>query len=201
MVDQELLTAKKSLRKAVLSARKQLAPETLELRAQRFGEQLEDFAVIHGAATVTAYASVGEEPGTRVALDRLHARGIRILLPIVLPDLDLDWAEYTPDEWEEGRMGLVHPTSPPSGVEAIREADIVFCPGVAGNARGHRLGRGGGCYDRALARTRPGSTRCLVIYDEDVVDEIPVDDHDQRVDVIITPTRVIEIPAADSAIG
>jgi 5-formyltetrahydrofolate cyclo-ligase len=192
MVDEQLLSAKKDLRKAVLAARKQLDPETLEVRAQQFAEQLESFAVAHGAHTVTLYASVGDEPGTRPALDRLHARGIRILLPVLLPDLDLDWADYTPDGWEERRMGLVEPTSPPLGVDAIREADIIFCPGVAGNIHGHRLGRGGHCYDRALSRARPTSIRCLVVYDENVVDDVPVDDHDEPINVIITPTRVIQ---------
>jgi 5-formyltetrahydrofolate cyclo-ligase len=195
MVDRELLSSKKELRRAVLTARKQLDAETLELRAVQFAEQLDSYAVAHGAHTVTLYASVGDEPGTRLALDRLHARGIRILLPVLLPDLDLDWADYTPDEWEDSRMGLVHPTSAPLGVEAIKEADIIFCPGVAGSPLGHRLGRGGGCYDRALARARPGAIRSLVVYNENVVGDVPVDDHDQPVDVIITPTRVIETAA------
>jgi 5-formyltetrahydrofolate cyclo-ligase len=65
------------------------------------------------------------------------------------------------------------------------------CPGVAGSRAGDRLGRGGGSYDRALARSAPTTLRCLLLYDDEVVDAVPTDAHDERVDVLVTPTRTL----------
>jgi 5-formyltetrahydrofolate cyclo-ligase len=183
---------KKQLRAEVLAGRAGLRPEVVARRAEQLSEQIEAFAHEHRARTVTAYASVGSEPGTRLAIERLHRRDVRILLPVLLPDLDLDWADYTPDRWRASRMGLVEPSSPRLGREAIAEAEVIFCPGVAGTPDGRRLGRGGGCYDRALTRASGTAVRCLVVYDEDVLDDIPTSTHDQSVDVIITPTRVLD---------
>jgi 5-formyltetrahydrofolate cyclo-ligase len=186
---------KKSIRAAGRTSRALLDQATLVRRSIEYGRLVDAFARARHARTVTLYASVGGEPGTRIALETLHSRGVRVLLPIVLPDLDLDWAVYDPNSWKDGPMGLVEPASAPLGVDAIREADIVFCPGVAGGLDGSRLGRGGGCYDRALARTRDDTVRALVVYEDEVLDSVPTDPHDQRVDWIITPTRVIPAEA------
>jgi 5-formyltetrahydrofolate cyclo-ligase len=193
VTSEPIIAAKKQLRAEILTRRAELDPTRLAETAEQFADQLDAFAADHHATTVTAYASVGTEPGTRLAIERLRARGVRVLLPIVLPDLDLDWAEYTPGEWHDRRMGLVEPTSRPLGINAIGEADVIFCPGVAGSLVGARLGRGGGCYDRALTRARPDAVRCLVLYDENVFDEVPSTGDDQRVNVILTPTRVIDV--------
>lgn len=181
---------KRAIRAPILAARDALDPAAVAARADAIADHLMALAEEHGARTVTAYASLGTEPGTRPALDRLHAAGIRVLLPVLLPDLDLDWAEYTPGEWRVGRYDLDEPVGPPLGVDAIGAADLVFCPGTAGTLAGLRLGRGGGCYDRALTRARPDAPRCLVLYDEDVLESLPVEPHDQRVDVIVTPSAV-----------
>jgi 5-formyltetrahydrofolate cyclo-ligase len=191
VVDQVTRQTKRQIRTAVLSARAELEEATTLQRAKQFADQIDGFARQHEARTVAAYASVGNEPGTREAIARLHARGVRVLLPVVLPDLDLDWADFAPDAWQDSRLGLVEPMGARLGLDAISEADVIFCPGVAGSPDGRRLGRGGGCYDQALTRSRPDATRCLIVYDENVLDDIPVDEHDQPVDAIITPTRVI----------
>ena len=110
------------------------------------------------------------EPGTGLLLDALHAAGKRVLLPVLRADNDLDWAVYT-GELVPASRGLLEPAGPLLGVTAIADADVVLVPGLAASAGGNRLGRGGGSYDRALARvgegvpigssctrTRPGST-------------------------------------------
>lgn len=187
---------KRSVRAPILAARDQLDAETVAQRADQLAEHLVRLAVEQHARTVTAYASLGSEPGTRPALDQLHAAGIRILLPVLLPDLDLDWADYTPGAWRVGRYNLDEPVGPPLGTSAISEADLIFCPGTAGTLAGQRLGRGGGCYDRTLARARVDVPRCLVLYDEDVLETLPTEPHDQGVDVIVTPSgvRVVDPP-------
>ena len=82
----------------------------------------------------------------------------------------------------------MQPTGPSLGKDAVVEAGVVFCPGVAGTLRGERLGRGGGSYDRALARTDPAASRCLLLYDDEVLDAVPVEPHDALVDYLCTPS-------------
>ncbi|MBA3308769.1 MAG: 5-formyltetrahydrofolate cyclo-ligase, partial [Nocardioidaceae bacterium] len=85
---------------------------------------------------------------------------------------------------------------PALGVGAIEAASLVVCPGVAGDAAGRRLGRGGGSYDRVLSRLPETALRCLLLYDAEVLPVVPTDPHDQPVDVIVTPTRTIRCAPA-----
>jgi len=62
----------------------------------------------------------------------------------------------------------------------------VLVPALAVDPAGNRLGRGGGSYDRALARVTPGTFVCALLYDGEVVDRVPADDHDRRVDAAVT---------------
>ena len=73
----------------------------------------------------------------------------------------------------------------------LNRLDFVLVPGIAFDLQGRRLGRGKGYYDRLLAEVR-GKT-CGVAFDEQIVDEIPVEPHDIHVNCILTPTRWIEL--------
>ncbi len=137
------------------------------------------------ARVVAAYVGVGLEVPTAPLLDGLAARGARVLLPVLLADDGLAWGAYA-GRLVAGRRGLLEPAAADA---ALAEADVVVVPGVAYDALGRRLGRGGGSYDRALATvTVPVVAMAL---DEEVVDEVPVEPHDRRVDVVVTPTRVL----------
>ncbi|MFG2807773.1 5-formyltetrahydrofolate cyclo-ligase [Streptomyces massasporeus] len=150
------------------------------------------------AGTVAAYVSVGSEPGTRTLLDALHARGVRVLLPALLPDNDLDWGPYEGEAslarvQHGGRMALFEPTGERLGPDAVTTADAVLLPGLAVDARGMRLGRGGGSYDRVLARLeRAGAHPALVVllYDSEIVGHVPEERHDRPVHAVVTPSAV-----------
>ena len=183
--------AKTAVRDQVLAGRRRLALAELSEQAERLAEVLLAHEEVRRAATVTAYVSVGREPGTARLIDGLRAAGKRVLLPVVLPDLDLDWAAYESDEsLASARLGLLEPTGPRLGPEAIATADVVLVPGVAVSADGHRLGRGGGCYDRALARVPVGTLTCVLLYDGEVGLDVPVEPHDRPVRGAATPSGV-----------
>ena len=88
-----------------------------------------------------------------------------MLLPITLDDFSLDWALYSGrDDLADARFGLLEPTGPRLGPDAIGTADIVVIPALAIDADGRRLGQGAGCYDRALphvAQSDAGAGRRL----------------------------------------
>ncbi|WP_088798218.1 MULTISPECIES: 5-formyltetrahydrofolate cyclo-ligase [unclassified Streptomyces] len=147
-----------------------------------------------GPPTVAAYVSIGGEPSTRALLDRLRAAGVRVLLPVLLPDNDLDWALYEGAERlvRAGR-GLLEPDGARLGPEAVTQADVVLLPGLAVDRGGLRLGRGGGSYDRVLARLeRAGARASLVVllYDAEVLAEVPAEPHDRHVHAAVTPSAV-----------
>jgi 5-formyltetrahydrofolate cyclo-ligase len=144
---------------------------------------------VAGAGCVAAFVSMGGEPDTDDILARLRARGIRVLLPAVRADLDLDFREYT-GTLVPGARGTREPPPAAPAVDLAR-ADMVIVPAVAVDRHGRRLGRGGGSYDRALARVRTGVPVVALAYDREVVDAVPTRPHDRRVTVIVTPTRAM----------
>jgi 5-formyltetrahydrofolate cyclo-ligase len=147
---------------------------------------------VRSAATVAAYVSVGSEPGTGLLLDALVAAGRRVLVPVVLPDLDLDWTVYTGrDALAPAVRGLLEPTGPRLGVDAVGSADVVLVPGLAVSGSGDRLGQGGGCYDRALARVPAGTPVAVVLYDDEVGLAVPTDPHDVPVGFALTSSGVV----------
>lgn len=148
-----------------------------------------------GADTVAAYHSLPGEPATTALLEALSERVRTILLPVLRADRELDWAAYVRGAEQRGLGGTLEPAGPRLGLDAVAAAQVVICPGLAADLAGHRLGRGGGSYDRALARVSgaagPTGLRVLLLYDDEVLVDVPTDAHDQPVDVLVTPTRVI----------
>jgi 5-formyltetrahydrofolate cyclo-ligase len=185
---------KAALRRLLLAARAELPVHVAESAGELLARGALELPAVAEASTVAAYVSVGREPGTRALLDALHARGVRVLLPVLLPDNDLDWAAYEGAEGlaRAGR-GLLEPIGPRLGPEAVREADVVLLPGLAVDERGMRLGRGGGSYDRVLARlARADAHPSLVVllYANEVVARVPEEPHDHPVHAVVTPEGV-----------
>ncbi|MFE5674238.1 5-formyltetrahydrofolate cyclo-ligase [Streptomyces erythrochromogenes] len=191
-------SAKSELRRELLAARRALSPDARRTAAAALAVTALELPELAGARTVAAYVSVGGEPGTRELLDALRAAGTRVLLPLLLPDNDLDWAAYEgPGSLAEaahpGKMRLLEPSGPALGPEAVTQADTVLLPGLAVDGRGMRLGRGGGSYDRVLQRLeRAGAHPALVVllYDDEVVARVPEEPHDHPVQAVATPSGV-----------
>ncbi|KOY57203.1 MULTISPECIES: 5-formyltetrahydrofolate cyclo-ligase [unclassified Streptomyces] len=194
---------KAGLRRELLAARRALSPAFLRTSALALSRSALELPELADAHTVAAYVSVGAEPGTRDLLDALRAAGKRVLLPVLLPDNDLDWAVYEgpgglAEAAHPGKMRLLEPAGPRLGPDAVSGADAVLLPGLAVDGRGMRLGRGGGSYDRVLARlAHAGAHPALVVllYDEEVVARVPEEPHDHPVQAVATPSGVIRFTA------
>ncbi|MEV5759782.1 5-formyltetrahydrofolate cyclo-ligase [Streptomyces tendae] len=189
---------KRTLRRDFLAARNRLTPDDVREAAEALAGRALGLPEVAGAHAVAAYVSVGAEPGTLALLDALRARGVRVLLPALLPDNDLDWGEYTGEGSlarvrHGGRMELFEPAGERLGPDAVTRADVVLLPGVAVDGRGLRLGRGGGSYDRVLARLAAVGARpalLVLLYDCEVVARVPAEPHDRPVDAVVTPSGV-----------
>ncbi|MEW2159671.1 5-formyltetrahydrofolate cyclo-ligase [Streptomyces sp. NPDC007189] len=195
---------KRTLRRAFLSVRNRLTDDDVAVTARALAERALELPELARARTVAAYVSVGTEPGTPALLDALRARGVRVLLPALLPDNDLDWGEYTgPDSLARvrhgGKMALLEPSGARLGPDAVTDADVVLLPGLAVDAGGMRLGRGGGSYDRVLARLERAGARprlVVLLYDTEVVAHVPAEAHDKPVHAVVTPSGVRRFPDA-----
>ena len=189
---------KRMLRRDFLAVRSRLTAGHVREAATALAARALGLPELAHARTVAAYVSVGTEPGTRTLLDALHARGVRVLLPALLPDNDLDWGTYTGEASlvevrHGGRMALLEPSGDRLGADAVTTADAVLLPGLAVDDRGMRLGRGGGSYDRVLARLeRSAADPALVVllYDSEVVPRVPAEPHDRPVHAVVTPSGV-----------
>ena len=167
--------SKAEVRTAVLAARRARTDRAADDRAIRHA--LVELAT--GLRTVAGYVPLGTEPGGAPLPDALAEACDRLLVPLMLPDRDLDWTVYDDDTQ--------------LGPDAIAEAELVIVPAVAVDRSGIRLGRGGGSYDRALARVPDGTLVVAALYHDELVAALPFEDHDRRVHAVVTPAGVTRL--------
>ena len=193
----EVRQDKTALRKQLLAARAALDPGDRRDAGRLIRDALLDLPALQMAGTVAAYYSVGTEPDTRGLVYALWKRGTYVLLPLLRPDGDLDWASYEgPDSLVAGPRGLREPGEPPRGPGAVARADVVLAPALAVDQAGNRLGRGGGSYDRALARVGPLIPVIALLYDAELLCRVPAEPHDTPVRAAVRPgTGITWLPA------
>jgi 5-formyltetrahydrofolate cyclo-ligase len=187
-----LRSRKSALRSQLVARRAQIDDPERTVSGRSLRDAVLSLPETQMAGTVAAYISVGTEPETRGLVYALWKRGTYVLLPLLRPDYDLDWASYEgPDSLAAGPRGLLQPIEPPRGVNAVTSADLVIVPALAVDRGGRRLGRGGGSYDRALARVGAAVPTVALIYDEELLDEVPAGPLDQRVRLVARPRQGI----------
>ncbi|MEH1100397.1 5-formyltetrahydrofolate cyclo-ligase [Micromonospora sp. CPCC 205561] len=199
--------AKRDARATVLAGRRAL---TASRRADAAGRvQAELVALVRRLRPLrmTAYVPVGSEPGGADLPEVLHAAlppGAELLLPVLRDDLDLDWAAWTgPGALVAAGRGMREPAGPRLGRAAVAGAELVVLPALAVDHRGMRLGRGGGSYDRALARVPATALTVVPLHDGELVRALPAEPHDRAVRAVVTPAdglRTLD-PAPGGAAG
>ena len=179
---------KAGLRRQLVAARKLISDSSRNEAGRLTRDHVLEMAEVATAGTVAAYYSVGTEPDTHGLIFALWKRGSYVILPVLLPDGDLDWASYEgPDSLAPGPRGLLQPVEPVRGPGTVARADIVLVPALAVDVFGHRLGRGGGSYDRALARVGEQVPTIALLYDSELLPSVPVAAHDQPVRAVARP--------------
>ncbi|MDR1861483.1 MAG: 5-formyltetrahydrofolate cyclo-ligase [Candidatus Ancillula sp.] len=185
------------LRKNILANRKKLQPNDILKASESLCEMTMLLSEIDSAKTVALYASRSTEPSTNLLLKVLSIRKKTILLPVLADLQSRNWARFvTLDDLQERHAGRPpEPSSPILGEDAIKDADLVIVPGLAADFRGHRLGHGGGWYDRVLLKKREDAKVFALLYDVEVYfdEEIPVEEHDKFVNGIVTEKQIIRV--------
>jgi 5-formyltetrahydrofolate cyclo-ligase len=176
------------MRSEFLAARRALTPPERADAGRRLRDAILALPEAEMTGTAAVYYSVATEPDTHGLIFALWKRGTYVLLPILRPDGDLDWASYEgPDSLGPGPRGLLEPTEAPRGVTAITSADLIIVPALAVDRSGTRLGRGGGSYDRALARVGPAVLTVALLYEGEFADHVPSGPHDIAVRAVARP--------------
>jgi len=188
----DVAAGKAALRARVLAARETQSADQRAAAGQLIRDHVLSLPQVQMAGTVAAYFSAGTEPETHSLIYGLWKRGTYVILPLLRPGGDLDWASYEgPDSLAPGPRGLLEPSEPPRGVDAVARAALILVPALAVDPSGNRLGRGGGSYDRALARVGPRVPVIALLNDGELIDHVPAEPHDRPVTMAALPSRGI----------
>lgn len=178
---------KKELRKKIKDLRSMLLEHERAAAAEEVFSRLEQTAAFLLADHILMYHSLPDELSTRNFLSKWSGRK-HFYLPRV-NGVNLDILPYDESRLELGAFHIEEPT----GKDTVNpdSIELIVVPAVAYDRRGNRLGRGKGFYDRLLAETK--ATKIGVGYEFQLVDEIPVEPHDVRMDMVITQRTVIVV--------
>jgi 5-formyltetrahydrofolate cyclo-ligase len=141
------------------------------------------------APSVAIFLSTPQEPQTREAIRVLSARGIRFFTPVSHPGGSMAWTlvdANTPER--SGLGGMPEPDVGEGDTSTSIAVDAVICPAAAVDGTGTRLGWGGGYYDRFLADVPAGTPVFALVFDDDVVSDLPREAHDVPVSGVVTPS-------------
>lgn len=182
-------TSKAELRAALLAARSRLTPEDRADRSRRIAARLDALPALRKARVVATFAPLGAEVDGLAAVMGARARGATVVFPRIDGERLLGFAPCEPAGLVKGPAGALEP--PPACAPVAPETiDVVLVPGVGFSEDGHRLGRGGGYYDAALAAL-PRAVRIGVAFEVQVVHELPREAHDASLDALVTESRTL----------
>lgn len=184
--------SKALLRKKVLTGLKDLPPEKRRSDSEKLRAGLKEQPFFQSAGSILFFASLPDELDLWPALEGALAEGKVIALPCFDADTQLYTSRRVTNlhvELVSGRFGIREPAA--TCIEMpVADFDLVLVPGVAFDSCGHRLGRGKGFYDRLLANFE--GTKAGIAFDEQIVEAIPTEQQDVRMDFILTPTRCVK---------
>jgi 5-formyltetrahydrofolate cyclo-ligase len=187
--------AKRALRQQVRAALSQLGSAERIAASAQARARLAAQPLWQKAQSVLFFAPLAGELDLWPLLIEALSVGKHVALPRFIPEEGTYEACPIHDleqDLQAGHFGIREPNHrcPPLSSDRL---DLILVPGVAFDPRGRRLGRGKGYYDQLLTTLR-GAT-CGVAFDQQVVEEIPVEPHDVRLDCLLTPTRWLETRA------
>lgn len=188
---------KNEIRKKLLDARNGLAEQELIDKSLAISRRIFDNEIFKQSSIIMCYMDFRNEvrtdkiirnsinAGKRIALPVVkNSNGIRDLIPYEIKDPDKDLLP--------GAYGILEPVAGFVQPVAREDIDLVILPGVAFDLRKHRLGYGAGYYDRFLEFCKPTCAKIGIAYELQMVDEIPAEEHDIAMDLIMTECRTIK---------
>ncbi|TFC30661.1 5-formyltetrahydrofolate cyclo-ligase [Cryobacterium sp. TMT1-3] len=190
-MDSDIAHRKRALRAELRERRQNLTSSERESATAGFTQNLQSLVLDLSARSISCYLSARHEPDTRPFLNWATAEGIRILFPISREDGLLDWTVGTGDEEFTGISGMPEAVGTLLGPIAINDVDLIIVPAAAVDESGLRMGWGRGYFDKTLGSMEKCPPVYAVVYDSEFLEEVPREVHDQPVNGLVTPTRII----------
>mgnify|MGYP001596755203 CR=1 FL=1 len=199
---------KQTLKHEIFEKRRALDKEEVKEKSLKIKENLLSLEEFKKAENIMFYVSFGNEVGTREAIKELLAKNARksnisgtnfvgektVVVPYVLGDYPiLQLSELKNFDWLEPKtFGILEPKELYIREFNYEKLDLILIPGIVFDKKGYRIGYGHGYYDRFLKTLKKGVKKIGLAFELQVVDEIPEEEHDVPVDIIITEKRILK---------
>jgi len=183
------------LRTDVLKTRNQLTPEEIAKKSLAIQDRLLALEQVQNSQSIFVYVSFRSEVATLLLVDALIAMGKTVTVPITrVEEKRLDAIHIT-DRIGDLEPGYCDIPEPKEGICKTRNIapeiiQTILLPGSVFDERGGRFGYGGGYYDRFLNAV-PTATRIGLAFDLQIIKKVPLQDHDELLDMVVTETRTI----------
>ena len=182
--------AKRALRAELRERRRTMTEPEREAASSRLTQHLIGLASDLDVRRIAAYLSRPDEPDVRPFVDWAWRQGVKVLLPVSRNDGLLDWAPYDAGAEDADHLGMPTPTSELLSPLAINEVDLIVVPAASVDRTGMRMGWGRGYFDKTLGSMEKCPPVYAVLFDSEVVDEVPRERHDRPVDGVVTPSGI-----------
>lgn len=190
---------KAAIRKSALAGRNTMPADVRVLKDRLIKERLFGLEEFRAAKSVMFFASFRTEPDTMSMIDAAAQLGKIVAAPRVEPKerrLVIYEIRSTSD-LAAGYMGIPEPredlSAEPYDAERLNRLELIIMPGAAFDAKGGRVGYGGGYYDRFTASLKKRPPLVAIAYEHQILEAVPMLDYDVRVDIIVTDQRVIRV--------
>jgi 5-formyltetrahydrofolate cyclo-ligase len=181
---------KESLRSQLKCSRREIPDSSRAKNNEVIQQRLFSLEAIQTAKSVFCFISYGTEVHTHAIIDELLAQGKLISVPRIIESGQMIALKFNNwDELEPGQLGIL---TPPENEAAQHKYDVVITPGLGFTEKGKRLGFGRGYYDKWFQDNDFG-LKVALAYECQIIDDLPTDENDKNVDIIISETRTIEI--------
>jgi 5-formyltetrahydrofolate cyclo-ligase len=187
----DLSNEKRALRAELRERRRIMPSMERDAATAALTEHLERLTGELHAEKIAAYLSRPDEPNIRPFVHWAHEHGIQVLLPVSREDGLLDWAPFDGGEEALDPYGMPAPTSDLLSPMAASEVDLILAPAACVDVSGMRMGWGRGYFDKTLGSMEKRPPVYAVLFDSELVDDVPSEVHDQRVDGVVRPSGIL----------
>ncbi len=184
------------LRKQLLNKRKFLSKRSILEKSNKIADKLIKFDKYQQSEKIMLYISTKLEVQTQRIIESAQKDNKSIYIPLIIPEqhdlipsLVIDFEK----EIALGNLGIYQPRKEFHRLFPPSILDLVIVPGLAFNQQGHRLGRGGGYYDRFLKKLPVQAYSIALAFEMQMIEQIPLEENDMPVDCIITEKRIIKL--------
>jgi len=179
------------IRNKILNLRAGLSKNEVMEKSAKIQERLYETQHYQSSRTIMTYVDIQNEVETRSIIARAFNEGKNVVVPVCGSNYNLLPVKIESfDDLEPGTMGILEPKKTKSIVD-VKKLDLVLVPGIAFDRKGNRLGYGLAYYDRFLNKLSPSTVTIALAYSFQVLPSVPREEHDHKVNIIITEKEII----------